>query len=260
MLCLKKVLFMVFLVIASVSIGTAQDFMYKPEKSGAVTQPASVVKRLSYENFRNIKLLQAAIMNYGGGEAEIDRLIDQYAEASALYFQNEVEKAAEKFLENEREILEAAKKLATKYKEETDKMLKEANRKTIKAKLALSGKDQTTLDYYDKFLQGARYAFTKANDHYDRYIKAKQAPPRELITSIYYYRRVKESIVNIAMVDMANEQKKVDEEKTNFKYRGEEYKYKEEKKKAIRKKFDEKYQKEIDDNNNKVYESKEKHN
>ena len=60
-------------------------------------------------------------MNYGGGEAEIQRLIDQYADATALYFEDKVEESAEKFSENEREIFKIAKKIVTDYNKDTSR-------------------------------------------------------------------------------------------------------------------------------------------
>ena len=97
--------------------------------------PVSLVKRLSYENFRNIKLLRTAILNFGGGEAEMQKLIDQYADASALYFQDKVTEAAAKFTENEREIFRVARKIAAQYKNETDEFLKNAIKRNIQLNL-----------------------------------------------------------------------------------------------------------------------------
>ena len=190
-------------------------------------QSLPLVKRLSYENFRNLKLLQAGLENYGGGESEIQKLVDQYADASALYFQNKVTDAAIMFLKNEAQILESAKKLSTTYKKDSEQLLNGALKVAIKKSLKESfqgGKDDPLSN---KFIQNAQFAVQKGNDYYDRYVNAKQAAPRELITAIYYYRRGKENIFQMYEYRYLNEpsnmkekvkvkelHKKVDEDKT----------------------------------------------
>lgn len=206
------------------------DFLYGPPKK---YKPIPLVKRLSYENFRNIKLLTAAIINYGGGEAEIDKLIDNYAEASALYFQNKYEDSAEKFLENEKEILTMAKKLARQYHETSDKLLKESIKLNIKEDLKSSLKGEKDNSQARKFLNNARFAVQRGNDIYVRLKDAKVGSPRELITAIYYYRRAKENMFIMHDLQLDEESKK---------------------------KFKDKYKKDIIDNQNKVYKSKEKQN
>jgi hypothetical protein len=197
-------------------------------------RPLPVVKRLSYENFKNIKLLQSAIMNFGEGESEVERLIDQYAEASALYFQNRIEEAASKFSENERNILKTAQRIAKKYKEDTEALLIQAIKLNVKTSLQRALKGQKRNEVADKLLANGQFGVQKANDYYDRYKDAVTAPPTELVSSIYYYRRAKENLfLMYEASDMDSQEKK---------------------------NFFEQHKKDIDDNNNRVHQSKQKQN
>ncbi len=110
--------------------------------------PKKLSQRLSYENFRNIKLLQIAILNYGGGKEDIDKLVDQYAEASALYFQDRMEEAADMFTQNQKQILALAKSISEKFKNDTEartrpltgkKMIHESKNSSERHRLALTG-------------------------------------------------------------------------------------------------------------------------
>jgi len=197
-------------------------------------KPLSLIQRLSYENFRSIKLLQAAIVNYGGGETEMDRLVDQYAEASALYFQNRIEDSALKFQENEKAILAMAKKLAQVYRRDTENIMMENIKLNIKYTMKLALKGDKVNPSADKLLDNGRSGYQRANDYYDRYINATSASPRELITAIYYYRRSKENF--ILMYDAIDLEKDKKEE------------------------LKEKYRKDIDDSKNRIYRAREKQN
>jgi ribosomal 50S subunit-associated protein YjgA (DUF615 family) len=107
------------------------------------------VKRLSYENFRNIKLLRSAILNYGGGEAEVQKLIDQYADATALYFQDKTEEAASKFTENEREIFKVAKKIAGDYHKDSSEFLRKGFKRNAREHVReVDGKGRVVLGKY----------------------------------------------------------------------------------------------------------------
>ncbi len=208
------------------------DPLYGPPSRKS--QPVQTVKRLSYQNFKYIKLLQAAVMNYGGGEAELTRLVDQYAEASALYFQNKVEAAADKFMENEKEILKVAQKLAKKYRDDSDRLLNMGLKMNIKQSLKRGLKGEKRNAVADKFLSNAKFGVQKANDYYDRYIKATTASPRGLVMAIYYYRRSKENIFQmIKALEMDNDRKKD---------------------------LLEKHKKDIEDNKNRIYTSMQKEN
>ena len=208
------------------------------QSSGDATQPhryepESLVKRLSYENFKNIKMMTAAIVNYGGGEEMIDKLIDGYAEASALYFQNKYEESAENFLKNEKEIFEVSKKIVKKYNEDSEKLLNDTIKLSIKKEIKEAMKGDSSNDTTTKFLNGARFAVQRGNDIYYRYKDATIASPRELISAIYYYRRAKESIFLLHEYTLNDKAKK---------------------------EFFDKYKKDVEDNKNKVFKSKEKQN
>ena len=95
-------------------------------------RPISVITRLSYDNFKKIKLLHTAILNYGGGKAEFDRLVDAYAEASALYFQNKMIESANLFTKNGKDVDQVATKLAKRYKDETEKLHTEIIKMNVK--------------------------------------------------------------------------------------------------------------------------------
>ncbi len=208
------------------------DPLYGPPSRKS--DPVQTVNRLSYQNFKYIKLLQSAVMNYGGGESELTGLVDHYAEASALYFQNKVEAAADKFTENERAILKIAQKLARKYKEDSDRLLNMGLKMNIKQSLKKGLKGEKRNSSADKFLGNAKFGVQKANDYFDRYIKATKASPRGLVMAIYYYRRSKENIFQMI--------KSLDIEET--------------KKKDLL----EKYKRDFEDNKNRVYTSMQKEN
>ncbi|HOO71374.1 MAG TPA: hypothetical protein PK926_06400 [Spirochaetota bacterium] len=197
-------------------------------------KPLPLIKRLSYENFKNIKLLQSAIMNYGGGESEVEQLIDQYAEASALYFQNRIDDAANKFSENERGILKVAQNLAKKYKDDSESLLIQAIKLNIKTSLRRSLNGEKRNEVADKLLANAQFGVQKGNDFYDRYKAAHTAPPSELVSSIYYYRRAKENLFLMYEVTDLDPQEK--------------------------KSFFDQHKKDIEDNNNRIYKSREKEN
>ena len=209
---------------------SGSSYLYGPPKK---YKPVPLVKRLSYENFKHIKLMTTAIINFGGGEAEIDKLIDNYAEASALYFQNKYEESAESFLVNEKKIFSTAKTLARKYYQTSDKLLKESIKLNIKKDLKSALKGDKSNSMARKYLNNARFAVQRGNDIWVRFKDARLASPRELITAIYYFRRAKENMIAMHSLQLDEESKK---------------------------KFLEKYKKDVDDNKNKVYKSKVKQN
>ncbi len=131
-------------------------------------EPKEVIRRLSYENFKNIRLLYTPIMNYGGGEEEFDRLVKTYSEASSLYFSKDFEQAAKKFEENEKQIRESAENIAKKYKEETETWQKEILEKDIKVRItgSISGKDENKTT--EKYINQSTESIIRANDYFDR--------------------------------------------------------------------------------------------
>ncbi len=217
--------------------------------------PASVVKRLSYENFRNIRLLRTAILNYGGGEAEVQKLVDQYAEASALYFQDKVLESAEKYMENERDIFKVAQKIAKSYHDDTVAFLKKGIKRNIKITLEREVGGKHADEVMNKYLNNARYATKRANSIYDdfKYVNSnKSGPPAyKLITAIYYYRLSKQNLFQ--MYNAYGETLEMDKDKKKN-----EKMVKDKVSKMLEEDYKPDYKKDLKDNENQVYVSKEK--
>lgn len=218
--------------------------------------PYSLVKRLSYENFRNIKLLRTAILNFGNGDAEMQKLIDQYADASALYFQDKVDDAAVKFTENEREIFRAAHKIAGQYRKETDEFLKKGIKRNIQVNLesGVEGKERNAV--MDKYLENAKFSLKKANAILDdfKYVNDNHAGSANLvISSIYYYRLSKENLFMmykgyVESLELDKDRKK-DREMKDALFDS-----------MLKEDFRDGYEKDFQDNKNKVFTSMEKTN
>ncbi|MCX7677943.1 MAG: hypothetical protein N2316_01865 [Spirochaetes bacterium] len=215
----------------------------EPKKTfNELYQPLPVILRLSYENFRNIKLLHAAILNYGGGEEEFDRLVDEYAEASSLYFRNEYILSANKFTENEKNIAQVAEKLAKKYKE----IAEEINKKTIKMKVAadfrfsLLGRKGDLHEGVDEAIRNGGFSLTKANDLFAR---------ARYIDAIYFYRRSKENNFKVYEILSKHFEQKKNEAIRRGKKEDIAFFEREEK----RYQLPEEYKKDVIDNKNKVY-------
>lgn len=164
----------------------------EPQKEfNELYDPMAVVQRLSYDNFKSIKLLHAAIMNYGGGEAEFDKLVDTYSMASALYFQNKIIESANMFSRNEKEIQEVSQKIATIYKNETDQLHIDIIKMNVKYKIKASLQGEKIKEGADKAVFGASEGIQKANDFY---VRSKP------IESIYFFRRAKEQCFKLYSV------------------------------------------------------------
>lgn len=218
--------------------------------------PTSVVKRLSYENFKNIKLLRSAILNYGGGEAEVQKLIDQYADATALYFQDKTEEAASKFTENEREIFKAAKKIAGDYHNDSTAFLTKGIKRNIQVNIErdVDGKGRDAV--MDKYLENAKISLKKGAAIYEDYKYTGDkttGSAKRLITSIYYYRMAKQNLIMMYQAHVEgmklDPDKKKDQEKKDEMFD-----------RLMKEDFKADYKKDMQDNKNKVYESKEKTN
>ncbi|OHD66666.1 MAG: hypothetical protein A2176_05225 [Spirochaetes bacterium RBG_13_51_14] len=263
---------MSFIISTIITSAHAQSykFDYHPAYGPAPlgSNPQSIARLLSYENFRSIKLLNAAIMNYGGGDAELDKLIDQYAEASALYFQNKMMESAKAFKENQAAITATAKQLAQKYHQETNALLKDSINMSIRAKLKLQLKTGQNQLVSDKQLGQAQAGVLKANDYYDRFKDAKSVDAISLITAIYYYRGAKQNMFTMMKVVADSQSKALAEEEVKAmiakkqlpRSRKEETRrdLENQKRKELESKYLDKYAKDITDNNNQVYQSKEK--
>jgi hypothetical protein len=219
----------------------------KGSGSGDVTYdkryiPLSVIKRLSYENFRDIKLIYSSLVNFGGGEAEFDKLVEEYADSSALYFSNKVVESANMFTKNEKNILNTAIKLAQVYKVDAEKLHADVAKMKIKAGIKMSLKGVNIHGAIDKVFEDAAHSLNRANDY-----EIRKRP----IDAIIYYRQAKRNyfmaydIVNGQFVAMASKATNKADKDYLLKL-AESYK------------LPEKYKKDIIDNTNRIYEAKEK--
>ena len=151
----------------------------------------AVIQRLSYDNFKNIKLLRTAIYNFGGGEQEFNSLVDTYAEASALYFRNEMVASANLFTRNEKDIKEVALRLAKIYKDQSEKLhinvIKMGVRHSLKASIEQAKPNPSV----EPLISNASYAIKSANDYL---IRSKP------VDAIYYFRRAKENCFKVYQI------------------------------------------------------------
>lgn len=161
-------------------------FAQEAEKteSGSLYEPLEVVRRATYDNFKSIKLLHTAIMNFGGGEAEFDRLVNEYAEASSMYFQDNIPESANIFTRNEKNIQAVALKLAQKYKEDTETLFRDITAINVKNNINLSLKGEKANVTADTLASNSGFGLRKANDYFNR---------SRPVEAIYYYRRAKEN-------------------------------------------------------------------
>lgn len=186
------VLFIVINIFGAFNAGYSQS---EEKKYNQQYNPVSLIKRLSYENFKNIKLLRSAIMNYGGGEAEVQKLIDQYADATALYFEDKIEESAVKFSENEKEIFRIAKKIAGDYSKDSSAFLNKGIKRNVQLSIQqeIDGKQRDAV--MDKYLDNAKSANKRASSILDDYKYSNDknsGSAQRLITSIYYFRLAKD--------------------------------------------------------------------
>ena len=185
----------------------AQDDTEIKDRTNPLYEPVAVVQRLSYDNFKNIKLITVAVMNYGGGEAEFNRLVEGYADATSLYFSHDYKKAADAFTRNEKDIKEVSMKLAAKYKQDSEGLNKEIIKRSVSTRVMksvkgekLSDADQTS----EKLISQAAESIAKANDAYVRV---------RPVSAIGLYRRAKEYCIlyyDVLGIKEANGQKLAD--------------------------------------------------
>lgn len=194
------------------------------------SQPEEVITRLSYENFQNIKFLAVPIMNFGNGKEQFDQLVSTYAKATALHFNKEEIEAMKTFEKNEDEIQKVAMDLAKVYKERAGEMQKELIEYNVKLQINLELQGETVNDSALLALNQATQALLKANDFLER------GKPLE---AIKYFRIAKEK--TLAYYEIL--------------YKSDPEKYKEKYEEIMKK-----YEKDIQDNQNKKYEEKEKKN
>ncbi|HEY1405207.1 MAG TPA: hypothetical protein VF857_01235 [Spirochaetota bacterium] len=180
------------LVVISCASVFAQDKQSSTDKTNPLYDPVSVVLRLSYDNFKNIKILYTAVVNYGGGQAEFDRLVDGYAEASALYFSHDYRKAADAFTKNEKDIRDTAVKLAAKYRIDAEALNKATISHNVKLRIrySLDGKKSTdAMVTAEKLINQSSESLAKGYDFDDRVrpVQAIQLFRRSKEQSIQYY-------------------------------------------------------------------------
>ncbi|MBN1500251.1 MAG: hypothetical protein JW982_08850 [Spirochaetes bacterium] len=213
-------------VILFLSIFTAVSIFAQDTPSGGFL-PEDVIIRLSYENFKNLKLLSAAIMNFGGGESEFKGLVQTYAQATSLYFQKKNPEAAKEFQKNEDDIQKTGMDLAVKYNERTNEIQTEIIEYNVRTRIDAELKGERIPAPAEKLLSQAIEAMRFAND-----LKDREKP----VEAIDYYRIAKKKCFEYYEV-MATFDKnlKIDE---------------------IR----EKYEKDMKDNESQIYTSKEKKN
>ena len=150
------------------------------------SSPKAVVKRFEKENFRDIKLLYIAMMNYGGGEGEFSRLVSGYAEASGKYFSREYDESAKAFKKNAQEINDSGMTIATKYKDRTVELQKEVIELNVKIRIKNSLDNKKEDQVLEKIVHESSESLIKANDFFQR---------KKPVEAIRLYRRCKEKCI-----------------------------------------------------------------
>jgi hypothetical protein len=140
-------------------------FNFRPEPADPEfsLSAGSVCKRLSMTTSR-IRLLTTSIMNFGGGEAEFNRLVDKYAQATSYYFNREYDQSAKLFTENEREILNTAMKLGEQYKNDTITLQQKVIAENVRYNIKRSLEGQQPNPIAEKFLRQGTESVRRAND------------------------------------------------------------------------------------------------
>jgi hypothetical protein len=160
-----------------------------PEKQfNTLYDTEAVINRLSYENFKSIKLLRTAIFNYGKGESQFEELVNDYARASALYYRKEYIKSANLFTQNEKNIQDVATQLAKQYKETSEKLHIDVIKMGVKHQLKSSIEKQKPNATVEALISNASYAIHMANDYLVR---------SHPIDAIFYFRRAKENCFKV---------------------------------------------------------------
>jgi hypothetical protein len=179
-----------FIALFFISSANAQIETVKKEFN-TLYIPEDLVMQLSYDNFKKIKLLHSAIMNYGGGKEEFDRVVDTYAEASALFFQNKIIESANLFTKNKKDIDDIAARIAKIYKNDTDKLHTSIIKMHVKYKVKMSIKGERVNPQSETALHGASGGVQLANDYLDR---------SKYVDSIIYFRRAKDNCFQVYKV------------------------------------------------------------
>jgi hypothetical protein len=199
---IKGIRYITFLIVLCFFSSANAQFETAKKEFNTLYIPHDVVMQLSYDNFKRIKLLHNAIMNYGGGKEEFDRIVDTYAEASALYFQNKIIESANLFTKNQKDIDDIAARIAKIYKNDTDKLHTNVIKMHVKYKVKMSIKGERVNPQSETALNSSSGGVQIANDYFDR---------SKYIDAIIYFRRAKENcflVYKILEVPLPEEYKK----------------------------------------------------
>ena len=181
-------------------------------------------------------------------------MIDQYADATALYFEDKVEESAAKFNENEKEIFKIAKKIAGDYSKDSSQFLNKGIKRNVKLAIQqeIEGKQRDAV--MDKYLDNAKSANKRASSILDDYKYSTEknvGSAQRLVTSIYYFRLAKQNL--FLMYQAYIEPMKLDADKKKDREMKDQLFDK-----MIKEDYKEDYKKDLQDNKNKVYTSMEK--
>jgi hypothetical protein len=176
----------IFLNLCIVSLAAVLSFTSVDSKAREDSTSAHVdlIMKSSNENFKSIKQLHAAIINYGGGSAEFDSLVSEYSDASTLYFKEQFPDSEQVFARNVKSINSAAYRLAQIYKKDTESIHGEVIRERDALRLQLSHQGGKVNASAELMIDYASSGLNKANDELERF---------RPIDAIYYFRRAKES-------------------------------------------------------------------
>ncbi len=175
------------LVLAPAAL-TAQDM--RAENEAITKDPVYVIQTRINNNYMSLKKLYVPIRNFGGGEAEFNRLLDGYSIALALYLNGRVEEAGEHFARNESDIRAAADGLAKKYREQAERLHAETVKLHIASKMkkSLDGRtievEPSLYTSGDAWMENASDSLRLAN---------RQIREGRPVEAIYYFRKAKDS-------------------------------------------------------------------
>jgi len=167
--------------VSAVLVFTSSDSI---AREGTSRAQMDLIKKASNENFKSIKQLHAAIINFGGGSAEFDSLVNEYSDASTLYFKEQFPDSAQVFARNEKAINSAAYRLAQTYRKDTESIHGEVIRERESLMLNLSRQGGKVNASAELMIEYASSGLNRAIDELERF---------RPIDAIYYFRRAKES-------------------------------------------------------------------
>ncbi len=149
----------------------------------------AVIDTLMARNFIDIRSLYVPLMNYGGGHAQFEKLLDDFSRAYAYYLQRRLKESAELFEKNQQEITQAAQSIAKVYETDSTRIHDEALKLMMRMKMQNSI-NSTNLDISmgrfttgDMYINNATNALTVAKRNLDG---------GKPIEAIFFYRRAKQ--------------------------------------------------------------------